>query len=107
METVSEYNKTWCVLVTIDVRNAFNMGSYGLIMQKLRNKRIFKYLVNFISGYLKNRRIQIAGCASIPVGIEVTQGYQRSRIYTDTVTTVTFAKKEDPELERLGKRRKR
>jgi len=51
--------RTWCALVTLDVKNAFNSVSWPIIIKELHNRNISKYLVNLIIDYFGNRRIKI------------------------------------------------
>lgn len=74
METVHAYDRAWTVLITIDVRNAFNMARHDLIIQKLRSRHISGYLVNMVSSYLRNRKIQIGEGEVMAVGAGVPQG---------------------------------
>ncbi|EFA13619.2 Putative 115 kDa protein in type-1 retrotransposable element R1DM-like Protein [Tribolium castaneum] len=69
-----DFNRKYCTLITIDVKNAFNSASHKIIIEKLQEKRIPKYLINFISSYLKNRKIMIKPGSMIKVTAGVPQG---------------------------------
>ena len=51
----------WCILVTFDVRNAFNTVTWSLIVSELKRRGISKYLINIIESYFKDRWITISG----------------------------------------------
>lgn len=46
-----------CVVVTLDVRNAFNNASWQIILNKLRERNISESLISVIASYLSERRI--------------------------------------------------
>lgn len=58
-KTVRKFNSKYCVLVALDVKNAFNPASHELIIEKLEDRVVSQYLVNIICSYLSNRKIQI------------------------------------------------
>nr|CAI5850898.1 unnamed protein product [Callosobruchus analis] len=60
LEIAERANDKWCVLVTLDVRNAFNTASWAVIIQELGHRGISNYLINLVSSYFKERTIQIA-----------------------------------------------
>lgn len=74
ISTADELNCKFCILVTIDVKNAFNTASHSLIIGKLRERRVSTYLVRFISSYLKDRKIQIEKDTVIDTDAGVPQG---------------------------------
>ena len=47
----------WCVLILLDVKNAFNTASWDLIMCRLKEANISEYLTNLIGNYLCKREI--------------------------------------------------
>lgn len=48
-----------CVLITLDVKNAFNSASWQLILEKLRQINISESLITIIASYLSGRKILI------------------------------------------------
>lgn len=74
LNTVKELNRRFCVLITIDVKNAFNTACHSLIIEKLREKKISPYLVRIISRYLKDRKIQIEKNTVVDTAAGVPQG---------------------------------
>ena len=73
-ETANEYKKDWCALITLDVRNAFNTANHSLIVKKLEERNISKYLINMVTNYLTNRRIWIGKGEVLKTGTGVPQG---------------------------------
>lgn len=47
IETVNEYDKTWCVFVIIGVRNAFNTAFHELLIKKIKRKKNLQVLAQF------------------------------------------------------------
>lgn len=54
---VKETNEKYCLLVTLDIRNAFNSAPWGMIMNKLQERRTSAYLRNIIGSYLSEREV--------------------------------------------------
>lgn len=74
LKIIGDCDCKWCVLVTIDVKNAFNTASHSLIIKELRAKRISSYLIKLISSYLRNRKVMADRDMSMNVGSGVPQG---------------------------------
>lgn len=55
--TGSIYERQLCVLVTLDVANAFNSASWARILQSLQSKQVPDYLIRILQSYLSDRRI--------------------------------------------------
>lgn len=49
--------KRWCILVTLDIKNAFNSPPWGKIMERLDEIKVSEYLKNIIADYFRDRRI--------------------------------------------------
>lgn len=64
----------WCVLVALDVKNAFNSAQWHIIMRELRRRRVSRYLQEMIADYLKEREIQTSKGERIKVSAGVPQG---------------------------------
>lgn len=74
LEAVQKCDTRWCALIAIDVQNAFNSASHRIIIEQLRKRNISDYLVNFISSYLRNRKIEIDQGVRLECGSGVPQG---------------------------------
>ncbi len=48
-------NKQYCAIVTLDVRNAFNMARWDCILGELRRRKVPRYLLNIIEDYFHDR----------------------------------------------------
>nr|CAI5864374.1 unnamed protein product [Callosobruchus analis] len=73
VETAKESGHKWCVLITLDVQNAFNTARWSLIVERMKQKGISGYLVNIICSYFHERKIQL-GRECIEVYAGVPQG---------------------------------
>ncbi|KAG5878531.1 hypothetical protein JTB14_008936 [Gonioctena quinquepunctata] len=51
----------WCILVTLDVQNAFNTAAWSLIIGELIRRKIPRYLIAIVNKYLETRRISVYG----------------------------------------------
>lgn len=60
-----------CVLVLIDIKNAFNTASWPRIIHKLAQKKIQSHVVNLIGSYLKHRFVKITNrkCIHVTGGV--------------------------------------
>lgn len=67
-------NRKRCVLITIDVKNAFNVTNWRLIIRKLKGRVISDYLVKIINSYLCNRKTVIDEETELSVYGGVPQG---------------------------------
>lgn len=74
IDTSKEFNRKWCALITIDVKNAFNSASHEIIIQELKDRKISRYLVNIITSYLNNRKIMVNEGEKLETGAGVPQG---------------------------------
>lgn len=54
----SIYQRQLCVLVTLDVANAFNSASWAEIINAMRNKNLPNYLTRLIQNYFRDREIK-------------------------------------------------
>ena len=50
-------SKEYCVVVTLDVKNAFNSAEWGAIIQALAEMRVPPYLINIVKSYFKERYV--------------------------------------------------
>jgi len=66
-------HKGLCVLVTLDVRNAFNTARWPHIIEDLERRHISAYLIDVIKSYL-NDRFLIAGTEERRINCGVPQG---------------------------------
>ncbi|KAJ3639076.1 hypothetical protein Zmor_004373 [Zophobas morio] len=51
-------NRGFCLLVTLDISNAFNSARWEIIVEELINKKIGSHLIKVIQKYLTNRKIR-------------------------------------------------
>lgn len=68
-----DYGK-WCLMVALDVRNAFNSASWGKIIEKLEEKHISKYIINIIKNYFTGREIVTPAGLTIETSAGIPQG---------------------------------
>lgn len=73
-DTANQCGRQWCVLVTLDVTNAFNTACHSIIIEELRTREIPQYLIELISSYFMDRYIQIDKIEKIAVSAGVPQG---------------------------------
>lgn len=67
-------NRDLCVLVTVDVKNAFNSAPWWLIDAALQRYAAPEYLVNVLSAYMSSRELVISDDVCLPVTRGVPQG---------------------------------
>lgn len=67
-------NRDLCVLVTIDVKNAFNTAPWRLIDAALRRCLTPEYLINILRSFMENRALVIDDSDCLPVTCGVPQG---------------------------------
>jgi len=67
-------NRDLCVLVTLDVKNAFNSAPWRLIDEALRRNAVPNYLVKILRSYMEDRELIINPETSISVTCGVPQG---------------------------------
>lgn len=46
-----------CIVVTIDIKNAFNSASWKVIIEEMERMRISQYLIELLKSYLSDRKI--------------------------------------------------
>lgn len=63
-----------CVLVTLDIRNAFNSAPWEGIIKALHRKGISAYLVRVIKAYLSQRTLQVGEAGHLVMTCGVPQG---------------------------------
>lgn len=74
MRSIEEFECRWAVLITIDVRNAFNSARHSLILEEMSRRHFSQYLQNLIASYLSGRKIIIDAAHTVDVGVGVPQG---------------------------------
>lgn len=67
------YNRKLCVVVALDVANAFNSARWGSIITAVREKQFPQYLVDTLQSYLSSREIRYEG-KTWPTTCDVPQG---------------------------------
>lgn len=81
MERVKSFpqnqHATWKVLLTLDVRNAFNTANWEIIRSKLERAEVSPYLRNVVARYLSDRNVTVpltTGTFTMSVNTGVPQG---------------------------------
>jgi len=74
IKTRSYKNQECCVIVTLDVRNAFNSAPWTQIVHSLKKANLSEYLVNLCQEYLTNRKILLPSGQSFNMTCGVPQG---------------------------------
>ena len=69
-----------CVLITVDVKNAFNTASWRLIVQKLENKGISTYLIRLVDSYLKDRTVILRDSENRSEEMKISQGVPQGSV---------------------------
>lgn len=67
-------NRDLCVLVTVDVKNAFNSAPWRLIDAALQRYATPEYLVNVLRAYMSDRELVVNNNVCLPVTRGVPQG---------------------------------
>lgn len=65
---------TWCALITLDVRNAFNTVSWSIIIEELQRRKIPQYLINIVTDYFRNRIINVEKDYNFDMTAGIPQG---------------------------------
>lgn len=73
VDTASESRKKWVVLVTVDIKNAFNTAPWDPILNILAKKGISKVMLNLMDSYLSYRTVKV-GKQTIRTNMGVPQG---------------------------------
>lgn len=66
--------REYCVLVTLDVRNAFNTVSWRAIVKSLKSRKISPYIIRVVKSYLQNRYLQMSDSKKLQITCGVPQG---------------------------------
>nr|CAI5836285.1 unnamed protein product [Callosobruchus analis] len=57
METTQE---KWCIMVALDVKNAFNSATWSIIISNLNGFGVSQYLINIVTSYFTDRKLLIS-----------------------------------------------
>lgn len=63
-----------CVLITVDVENAFNSAPWEGILKELRDRRISPYLYNIVASYFEDRMLIVGNKSKMQITGGVPQG---------------------------------
>lgn len=64
----------WVLLVTLDIKNAFNTARWSKIIAAMEKKKISRYLINIVDSYLSDRKIYYTNRDDINAKQGVPQG---------------------------------
>lgn len=78
-----------CLLVTIDIRNAFNSASWQKVLDTLRKRGIAEYIIRMIRSYLHQRSIRIT-CGSEIKWFEISSGVPQGSVLGPTLWNLLF-----------------
>lgn len=67
-------NQHFCVMVLLDVQNAFNSASWSGIIQALEGYKIETYIINIIKDYLQDRKILTRSGEEVEMSCGIPQG---------------------------------
>lgn len=84
-EWVLRFNYKLKVMVTLDVKNAFNSVSWFWILKELQTRNISRYLLNVIKSYLSDRRILVGR-----EELEMTRGVLRGSVLGPTLWNIVY-----------------
>lgn len=74
IKTKAPNNREYCIMATIDIRNAFNSAPWEGILNQLKNMGVSKYLCRIISNYLSDRSVLIGSGVDMKMKCGVPQG---------------------------------
>jgi len=67
-------HRNCCVMVLLDIKNAFNTASWQKIIEKLEYGKISEYLINVLKSFFENRTIETSGGKKFQAHCGVPQG---------------------------------
>ncbi|XP_060516767.1 uncharacterized protein LOC132696115 [Cylas formicarius] len=77
-------NRRLAVIITLDVRNAFNSASWQLILEELRKRQMDEGLINLIASHLSDREILLEAQGQAN-GIGLTSGVPQGSVLGPTL----------------------
>ncbi|XP_066150302.1 uncharacterized protein [Euwallacea fornicatus] len=88
---ISYTNAAFCVMVTVDVKNALNSVPWDLIVEMLRRSQVSRYLVEVVQSYLDERTVQLPNGEVYGLTYGVPQGGVTPEVYADDLALVVTA----------------
>lgn len=66
--------RDFCLLITLDVKNAFNSAPWGTIVGAMERKKVDLHLFQIVMAYFKDRTLQVGERGTMEVTCGVPQG---------------------------------
>ncbi|XP_068148345.1 uncharacterized protein [Drosophila tropicalis] len=82
-------NKKYCLISTLDVRNAFNSASWDSIIASLERLNISEYIINLICSYFRDR-VLLYDTAAGPRKHTITGGVPQGSVIGPTLWNVMY-----------------
>lgn len=80
----SQQTKELCVLITLEVSNAFNSSLWEKILEEILKRKSPGYIINLISSYLSQRSIIISDATGATERVDVPSGVPQESILGPT-----------------------
>lgn len=78
-----------CVVITLDIQNAFNSASWQLILNKLRERKICESLISVIASYLSERKLLLE-TDSVTKFVNINSGVPQGSVIGPTLWNILY-----------------